>query len=298
MDGTISPSSPAPASPTPPPAAPASNGAAPPPAAPPAAPARPEWLPEKFYDATAGAPRVEDLAKSYAKLEAERPKLKETLTTEIKTAFETERRKAAPEKPEGYKVALPEGDAAKPYSHVVILDKPPGADFQPEAGKKYAVLKQDSKLLKAAAALAHKHAIPQAEFSSFVAEFADEIGFSPMTQEQAAEARKAVYAQLGEQGEARVQHVGKQLTALVGEKHAQAFDAVVESPAQVEAIEALLEKMGQAKFSAGAAPVHAVKSEAELKQMVGDERFLTDPVYRKQVEDEFKRAYPGKGNRP
>lgn len=292
MDGTASPASQA--SPTPP-----VNGGAPPaaPAAPAAAPARPDWLPEKFYDATAGAPRVEDLAKSYAKLEAERPKLKETLTTEIKTAFETERRKAAPEKPEGYKVSLPEGDAAKAYGHVVILDKPPGADFQAEAGKVYAVVKPDSKLMKAATALAHKHSIPQAEFSSLVAELADEIGFRPMTQEQAAEQRKAIYTQLGEQGEQRVQHIGKQLAALVGEKHAQSFDAVVESPAQVEAIEALLEKMGQAKFSAGPAPVTPVKSKAELDQMVADERYYTDPTYRKQVDAEFQRAYPGKGNR-
>lgn len=290
MDGTISPSSPA--SPTPP------NGGTPPaPPAPAAPPARPEFIPEKFWDATAGAPRVEDLAKSYGKLEAERPKLKETLTAEIKTALETERLKARPEKPEGYKVALPDGDAAKAYADIVILDKQPGADFQPEAGKVYAVLKADSPLLKGAAALAHKYGVPQAEFSGIVAELAREVGFRPITQEQAAEARKAIYAQLGEQGEARVKHVGQQLASVVGEKHAQALDAAVESGAQVEAIEALLEKMGQAKFSAGPAPVTPVKSEFELKAMVADERYYTDPAYKKQVDDEFKRAYPGKGGR-
>lgn len=294
MDGTATPSSPSPSPATPPQPV---NGGAPPaaPAAPAAAPARPEWLPEKFYDAAAGAPRIEDLAKSYAKLEAERPKLKETLTTEIKTALEQERLKGRPEKPEAYKIGLPEGDAAKAFSDVVILDKPPGQDFQPEAGKVYAVVKPDSPLFKAATTLAHKYGVPQAEFSGLVGELAREIGFRPITQEQAAEARKAIYTQLGEQGEQRVQHVGKQLAALVGEKHAQAFDATVESSAQVEAFEALLEKMGQAKFSPGSAPVAPPKSEAELKQMVGDERYYTDPVYRKHVNDEYERAY---GRRP
>lgn len=292
MDEAVSPSSPAPTAPPPAPSAP--NGATPPPAAAPTPPARPEFVPEKFWAADKGEIRIEDLAKSYAKLEAERPKLKETLTTEIKTALEQERLKGRPEKPEAYKIGLPEGDKA--FSDVVILDKPPGQDFQPEAGKVYAVVKPDSPLFKAATTLAHKYGVPQAEFSGLVGELAREIGFRPITQEQAAEARKAIYTQLGEQGEQRVQHVGKQLAALVGEKHAQAFDATVESPAQVEAFEALLEKMGQAKFSPGSTPVAPPKSEAELKAMVADERYYTDPVYKKQVDDEYKRAYPGKGN--
>ena len=33
---------------------------------------RPDWLPEKFWDAKAGAPRVEEMAKSYSELERQR----------------------------------------------------------------------------------------------------------------------------------------------------------------------------------------------------------------------------------
>ena len=285
MEETVSPSSPTP-SPTP------SNGGAPPATpAPTAPPARPEFIPEKFFDAAKGEVRVEDLAKSYAKLESERPKLKDTLTQEIKTAFETERRKGVPAAAEAYKIGLPEGDAAKAYADIVVLDKQPGADFKPEAGKVYAVVKPDSGLFKKATALAHKYAVPQGEFSELVGELAREMGVKPVTQEQMAEQRKAIYAQLGEQGEARVQHIGQQIVAVIGEKHAQALDASVESAAQVEAIEALLEKMGQAKLAPGSTPVQPVKSDVELKQMVADERYYSDAVYRKQVDDEFKRAY-------
>lgn len=49
----------------------AAGGAKPPAAAKPAEDGRPAFLPEKFWDKEAKAPRVEDLAKSYASLEAE-----------------------------------------------------------------------------------------------------------------------------------------------------------------------------------------------------------------------------------
>lgn len=39
---------------------------------------RPEWLPEKFWDATAKAPKYEDLAKSYVNLEGQFTKMRQT----------------------------------------------------------------------------------------------------------------------------------------------------------------------------------------------------------------------------
>jgi hypothetical protein len=62
----------------------------------------------------------------------------------------------------------------------------------------------------------------------------------------------------------------------------------------VEALEALLEKSGQAKFAPGATPATPAKSETELKAMVADERYYSDPVYRQKVDEEYKRAFPGK----
>ena len=35
----------------------------------PAAPSRPEYIPEKFWDASKGAPKIDDLAKAYVSLE-------------------------------------------------------------------------------------------------------------------------------------------------------------------------------------------------------------------------------------
>lgn len=49
--------------------APEAQPAEQPTAAPGAAPARPDFIPEKFWDAEKGAPRLEDMAKSYSELE-------------------------------------------------------------------------------------------------------------------------------------------------------------------------------------------------------------------------------------
>jgi hypothetical protein len=274
MDGTASPTP----TPTPTPANPnplAPSGSA---------PARPDYIPEKFWDAKEGKPNVEGLAKSYAELDSMRGNMKEKLAAEIAA----ERLKARPEKPEGYKVAAP-ADA----KDVVILDKPPGADFKPEAGKVYAVLKSDSALLKGAAALAYEYGVPQEKFSALVAEMAREIGFRPETPEETAAARKAVYAKLGEHGEARAQHVWNQLKGALGDK-AAALDAVVGSAEAIEALEALLEKGGQKKFAPSAAAAPGM-TEAEIRKKMDDPKYWRDrdPALHREVAEAFAKLYPG-----
>lgn len=58
-----------------------------------AAPARPEYLPENFWDATKGQPNVEGLARDYTKLQTEHTELKGKVTTP----------------PEKYDLKLPDG---------------------------------------------------------------------------------------------------------------------------------------------------------------------------------------------
>lgn len=265
---------------------PLSPPADPPPSPPAGDPAqRPAYIPEKFWDGTAGAPRVEDLAKSYAKLEGERGKIKESLSAEIKA----ELRKGAPAKPEEYKIALPEG-----VGDVVLLDKI-ADDFQPEPGKTYSMLKADSPLLKSAAAAAHKYGMPQAEFSQLIGELAREVGQRVPTAEEAAAQRTEFFKQLGEQGEQRFTHTSQKLAAVLGDK-APALNLEHASPQEFEAIEALLEKAGQAKFSAGAATVPAAKSQAELEEIMASPDYYVNKEKQKIVTDGFAKLYPGKVN--
>lgn len=65
--------------------------------------ARPDWLPEKFWDGDGKAAKVEDLAKSYAALETWKGTKAETLKAEVLAAL----REGVPEKPDGYALELP-----------------------------------------------------------------------------------------------------------------------------------------------------------------------------------------------
>lgn len=66
---------------------------------------RPEYIPEKFWDADARAPRLEDLAKSYGELERWKGTKAETLKAEALAAL----REGVPAKPEDYGFTPPAG---------------------------------------------------------------------------------------------------------------------------------------------------------------------------------------------
>jgi hypothetical protein len=88
-------------SPSPSPAVPAAPE---PTAAPAPSPtSRPEYIPEKFWDAAANAPKVEDLGKSYGELQSKLGKGKE--------AFEAERLARRPEAADKYEIAIEGFDA-------------------------------------------------------------------------------------------------------------------------------------------------------------------------------------------
>jgi hypothetical protein len=74
-------------------------------------PARPDDVPEKFWDSEKGAVRTDLVLKSYGDLEKKLTGGKglDALTEEIKTGLEAERLKSRPEKPDGYKLQVPEG---------------------------------------------------------------------------------------------------------------------------------------------------------------------------------------------
>lgn len=69
---------------------------------------RPDYLPEKFWDAEAGAPRIEEMARSYAELESAFGRRKEDLTKEIREVVASERPEGVPAKAEEYVVKLPD----------------------------------------------------------------------------------------------------------------------------------------------------------------------------------------------
>jgi hypothetical protein len=226
-------------------------------------PARPEWLPEKFWDASKNEARTQDLAQSFSHLEKK--------FGEGKAAYDAERLKGRPEKVDGYSLKF---DPAKLPQGLVILDKEPGADFKPEPGKSYFVPKDDD-MMKFWRQHCFDNGIGQDGFQAGILQFAKMMGAATPTPEQLAASRKETYAKLGEHGEQRVQHVWGRLQHLLGEK-ASTLDELVDTPEAVEALEALLERAGEPKFSPGGGVPNAQGASAaaaEIKKLEGDAEF-------------------------
>ncbi len=255
-------------------------------------PPRPDFVPEKFWDATKGAPNVEGLAKSYTELETKFGKGVEA----YKATIEAERFKNRPAKPEEYAFTPPkEGPLAKSFEGMIVVDKAPE---KPEPGKSYLVIDQKDPLMAFWREHAHKNGLSPDEFSAGVAQFAASTmargkGIPSDDQMKAAVAKS--YDTLGEHGVKRVEHVKGQLQAIVGEEGLQALDFDFLPASAVATIEKVLEKAGGVKFSQEAAVTGDSLTRDELvKLQDSDEYRRGDPATLKKVADGYKRLYPEK----
>lgn len=273
----------------PPPAAPPASpaeGETPPPADPPAAPTRPEHIAEKFWDAEKGEVRVEALAKSYSEAE----KRMSGLRAAHRADFEKELFGKRPETPEGYQIAPPE----KMPDHVVMLEKfEPGMPL--EEGKVYFAADATDPMWGKVQAIAHRAGLSQEEFSAeIVPLIAEAMGHRVPTAEERALANREFEASLGENGPLRAEHLRGWLRGQVGEDKARAIAGAINSKAAVEAFEDLMIAAGGARFSSTAAGAAAARqTEEELRSMMRDPRYESDPAYQKQVTEGWRRLYGG-----
>ena len=233
-------------------------------------PQRPEYIAEKFWDPAKGQVRIEDLAKAHG--EAERQ------FKNGKQIWEQERLAQRPSTADGYAIEGIKFEGLPP--DLVILDKAPGPDFKPEAGKRYFRLDPADPLIKFGREFSYKHGLPPAEFQSLVVRVADYISQreAPPSKDRVDALRKAEYGKLGEQGAARADHAWKQLQAAIGEGPAKALDGVLGSSSAIEALELLLEKSSAPKFGstggAGGGNQAALTSiDAEIAGLKADKNF-------------------------
>lgn len=255
---------------------------------PPETPARPEHVPEKFWDAEKGAVRVDDVLGAYSKLEGERGKQWDDLKPQVKAEIEGEMFANRPGSPDDYKPVLPDD------SNIVLLDEAPGEDFEPEEGKTYMVMKADDPLWQTAREVFHQAGKSNDEFSEAVGLFAQSMAERTPTAQEREDARnKEIEETLGEHGQARVDHVLNALNSTLGEDHRAAIDAL--PVASVPALEALLEKAGQPRFAApasGQAAEHL--TEEQLRAIQAEPDYWDNPEKQKKVREGWQRLYPGK----
>lgn len=268
-------------------APPAPEGASPPaaPAAAPPANGRPEHVPEKFWDAEKSAVRVDDVLKSYAHLEKHRGELAEKAVSEKMAELFGKR----PEGPDKYEIRVP----AKMPDGVVILDKPPGADFQPEEGKAYAVLNAQDPLFARFQKLAHRAGMSQEEFEQEAGEYLAERARPVPTQAERDAQATQFFDSLGENGRDRVRSAWRGLQALVGEEHAKVLDSAIGDKATFEAIERLVARANGSPYAPSGTPAApSAPTRAEAERIIASPEYQRgDPEAQRKVREIMVRIY-------
>lgn len=170
---------------------------------------RPEWLPEKFWDAESKAPNLENLAKSYAKLESVRGD-----PDKLKEEWEQERLAARPEAPDKY--ALPEHEA-----------------FDPEA-------LAASPIVQLARQFAFENGANQEQFEGLINAYAE-------SELKALDARYTEeMAKLGDNAKDRAKAVGLWAKGTFGESEYAAIEQITTTAAGVEAMEKVMNMLKNA----------------------------------------------------
>jgi hypothetical protein len=263
------------------------------PSDPPAAAARPDYIPEPYWDGEKGAPKVDamlaDINGFGSKIEAERKAAIE--------AFQAERRKGLPETPDAYGFEPPKGMVP---DDLVILTEAPGADWKPEDGKTHFLFDPKDPLAAWWRDACHRAGMSAEEYQQGIVQFAKTLGTrAPTPQERAAEA-EAVYKEIGPDGRERVGRAYGQVKALLGEEGAKAIDSAITSAAGFKAIEALLAKVNAPRFAAptGGSPTPAI-TEKDLMEKKAKAMDLPpgDPDRRRMLEEVtagFKALYPSR----
>lgn len=180
------------------------------PAQPQASAARPDFLPENYWDAAKGAPKLDAL---YNELTAKQTEL---------ARFESISAQA-PAKAEDYKVALPKEFKAPEGVTIEIDEK--AEEFKD--------------LLAGARAWAHQNRLSQAQFEGQLGLFAQ---FLAGTQAKAVAARDAEMKAIGENAGARITAVEKFVTSALPKEQAAAVLSNLTSKAALEGFEALIRK--------------------------------------------------------
>ena len=246
--------------------------------------ARPEWMPEKFWDNGKGEANIEALATSYSHQEQELSRIvrggktAEEWRNEVRADVEKEvtqgQIKDRPEKVEDYKFNIPD-DAL-----------PEGTEWQ---------MNEDDPLLSWWRQTAYDNGFGQDKFDAGIAEY---------VKMQAANMPNydAEVAALGSNGSERIEAVNLWAKANLTEDSYKALEGVVTTANGIKMVEEIQSLTKNARVNNGSeAPVpNAPKSKSEIKAMQNDPRYWDplqrDETYVAEVEAAWKRAYPG--NKP
>jgi len=227
---------------------------------------RPEYLPEKFWNAETNSPNIEGMAKSYSELERKFSQRASALKEELKS----ERPEGVPSSIDGYELQLPE-----------IPNVPEGWDMS---------IDDDDPMLNWWKETAYERGLTQNEFQEGINKYF-EMNFGALPD------RSAELQALGENAQARIDRVDMWLNKNLSENE---YNAIADFAVTADAIQVLekiigIEQSEPSLSSFDGEPMTGNVTEDKLRQMMDDPRYWKpgelDDAYRAQVTAAWQKHY-------
>jgi len=227
---------------------------------------RPEYLPEKFWNAEENSPNIEGLAKSYSELEKKFSQRASSLKEELMS----EKREGVPDSMDGYEFNMPE-----------INNLPDGWDVS---------MQEDDPMLGWWKETAHARGLTQDEFQDGINRYFD-LHFGGLPD------RSVELQALGDNAQARIDRVDMWLNKNLDENE---YNAIADFAVTADAIQVLEKIIGIQQSEPSLSgfdgePMTGNMSEDKLRQMMDDPRYWKpgelDDAYRAQVTAAWQKHY-------
>ena len=227
---------------------------------------RPEYLPEKFWNAEENAPNIEGLAKSYSELEKKFSQRASALKEELMN----ERPEGVPDSVDGYEFKMPE-----------INNLPEGWDVS---------MQDDDPMLSWWKETAHARGLTQDQFQEGINKYFD-LHFGGLPD------RASELEILGENAQARIDRVDMWLNKNLNEAE---YNAIADFAVTADAIQVLEKIIGIQQSEPnlsefGGEPMTGDVNEDKLRQMMDDPRYWKqgeiDDAYRAEVTKAWAKHY-------
>jgi len=231
---------------------------------------RPDYLPEKFWNAEEGAPNIEGMAKSYSELEKKFSQRASSLKEELQAELMSERKEGVPESAEGYEFTAPE-----------IPNMPEGWDVQ---------MQSDDPMLNWWRETAHQQGMSQEQFQDGINKYFD-LHFGSLPD------REGELKALGDNAQDRIDRVDMWLNKNLDENE---YNAIADFAVTADAIQVLekiigIEQSEPSLSSFEGEPMTGNVNEDKLRQMMDDPRYWKqgeiDDAYRAEVTKAWQKHY-------
>ena len=238
------------------------------PAEPPVETTRPEYVPEKFWNAESNEVNLEGVFKSYGELESKIGQKQDDLRASIEEEFNAKRMEGVPDSVDGYEYKAP-----------TLENAPEGWEIE---------VNEEDPLLQWWKETAFNQKLTQDQYQDGIQKYF-ELTFQP-------EDKEAQVAELGENGQARIDAVDGWMAKNLSEAEYNVISEFATNAAAIAVLETLIEKTGEPDLASfgNQAPTGDV-SEEKIRQMMDDPRYWKvgsiDDAYRKEVTDMWQKLY-------